>query len=67
MMKLAVSPEVIKDIKEIKSYIRDVLCNAAAADRISSALIKSYKSLKESPYIGRRLDSKFKLITDYRY
>ena len=66
MMKLKISPQAINDIKEIKSYIRNALENPAAADRIASKIVKAYKSLKDSPYIGTPLDAKLNLITDYR-
>ena len=67
MMKLAVSPEAINDIGEIKKYIRDELSNPKAANRIANMIKDSYKSLKQTPYIGRELSGYISVDTDYLF
>lgn len=67
MMKLQINPEVIEDIAEIKRYIREDLCNPAAADRITKKIVSAYKELKTSPFIGAPLDSVLEVKTDYRF
>jgi addiction module RelE/StbE family toxin len=66
-MKLRVSPQAVKDIEEIRKYICEELCNPVAAKRVSAKIVKSYKSLKDSPYIGATLDSVIAIRTDYRF
>ncbi len=67
MMKLRINPEVIKDIAEIKRYIREELCNPSAADRIAKRIVSAYKELKNAPFIGASLDSILEVKTDYRF
>lgn len=67
MMKLRINPEVIEDIAEIKRYIREELCNPAAADRIAKRIVSAYKGLKTAPFIGAPLDSVLEVKTDYRF
>ena len=67
MMKLRINPEVIEDIAEIKSYIREELCNPSASDRIAKKIVSAYKELKNTPFIGTPLDSVIEVKTDYRF
>ena len=66
-MKLRVNPEAIEDIAGIKKYIREDLSNPMAADRIVDKIVKSYKRLKASPYLGQSLSVIIEMETDYRY
>ena len=66
-MKLRVNPEAIEDIAGIKKYIREDLDNPTAAERITDKIVKSYKRLKTTPYIGQSLSVIIGIETDYRY
>ena len=66
-MKLRVNPEAINDIADIKKYIRDELGNPAAAKRVVDNIVKSYKSLRKTPYIGQQLSALIRIANDYRY
>ena len=66
-MKLNVTMEAIEDLGAIKKYIREELSNPSAANRISAKIVKSYKSLKKTPYIGKSLSSVVDVRTEYRF
>ena len=65
-MKLKLTPAAIDDIAEIKKYIREEYDNPTAANRIAEKIRKSYKQLKTTPFIGKRLDAVVEVQTDYR-
>lgn len=67
MARVIVSKEARKDLVNIRSYIRDELCNPSAAQRIIGELKKSVLSLGEFPAKGRPLDALIPVHTDYRY
>lgn len=50
-----------------KKYIRDEYRNPAAANRIADKIVKKYKLLKTSPYIGTSLNAVSAIESDYRY
>lgn len=66
-MILKVNHEAITDIAEIKKYIRDEYGNPTAANRIADKIVKKYKLLKTSPYIGASLNAISTIESDYRY
>lgn len=66
-MKLVISPQVIEDLKEIKTYISDDLYNPDAASRIIRKVRDSYKKLKDNPYMGVSLNTVVDIETDFRY
>ena len=66
-MILKVNHEAINDIAEIKKYIRDEYRNPTAANRIADKIVKKYKMLKTSPYIGAPLNAISSIESDYRY
>jgi len=67
MNKLLISPEARKDLEGIKTYISKELENPIAAVNVVSRIIKSIKSLKDTPGIGRPLATKVSFETDYRF
>ncbi|MGN1417309.1 MAG: type II toxin-antitoxin system RelE/ParE family toxin [Oscillospiraceae bacterium] len=66
-MKLCVSPAALQDLKDIKEYISEVLCNPTAAKRTVKKIISEYKTLTDSPYIGTSLKTKINIDTPFRY
>lgn len=66
-MKLRVSPQAVKDIAGIRKYICEELYAPTAAKRNSEKIVRSYKSLKDAPYMGASLDSVIEIKTDYRF
>ena len=67
MAKIRLSPLALTDLKEIKEYITDELCNPTAANRIVSKIIKDYSLLEASPKMGPSLSSIIHIDTDYRF
>ena len=66
-MKIIYSPQAREDLWEIKSYIADELANPSAAARITNKVVKDCSNLKNNPYLGAELKSKFEVETDMRY
>jgi addiction module RelE/StbE family toxin len=66
-MKLRISPQAAEDIVEIKRYICSEYFDSAAADRIVNKLMETYECLELSPYIGRRLETRYNIEHCYRY
>lgn len=66
-MKLIISPQVIDDLRDIKTYISEELCNPTAASRTVNKIRETYKKLKDAPYIGTSLNAVIDIETDYRY
>lgn len=67
MAKIRLSPLALSDLKEIKEYITDELCNPIAANRIVTKIIKDYSLLETSPKLGPSLSSIVHIDTDYRF
>lgn len=67
MAKIRLSPLALSDLKEIKEYITDELCNPIAANRIVTEIIKDYSLLETSPKLGPSLSSIVHIDTDYRF
>jgi len=57
----------LQDLKEIKLYITDELCNPEAALKVVRNIIKTYEGLKELPLIGKKLSAVIDVKTDFRY
>ena len=66
-MKLKYTPEAIRDLWEIKSYIGKVLHNKQAAERITKNILDLCGHLKDHPYLGMSLSGKLDYETDLRY
>lgn len=67
MLKLRINPVALQDLKEIKSYINNELCNPDAALRVLSDIIKTYERLTGMPSIGKKLSTVIDVETDFRY
>lgn len=67
-MKLKYRPAAISDIQNSCGYIRDQLKNPQAARNLKSRILYGASLLKDSPYMGTPLDSKYDgLETDIRF
>jgi addiction module RelE/StbE family toxin len=67
MLKLRINPVALQDLKEIKAYINDALCNPDAALKVVSGIVKTYESLAEMPFTGKKLSAVIDVETDFRY
>ena len=67
-MKLKFRPAAIADIQNACEYIRDKLKNPKAANNLKSRILCGASLLKDSPYMGTPLSSKYEgLETDIRF
>ena len=67
-MKLKYRPAAIADIRNACGYIREKLQNPQAAKRLKTRLLHGASLLKDNPYIGPRLDSRYDgLDTEIRF
>ena len=67
MYKISFSPEAVDDLKEIKQYIKDELCNEQAAKNTVAKILKKIKLLSDFPESGSNLSAIIGFDTDYRY
>ena len=67
MYKVSFSPEAVDDLKEIKQYIKDELCNEQAAKNTVTKILKKIKLLSDFPESGSSLSAIIGFDTDYRY
>ena len=67
MYKISFSPEAVDDLKEIKQYIKDELCNEQAAKNTVAKILKKVKLLSDFPESGSSLSAIIGFDTDYRY
>ena len=54
-MKLRYTPEALRDLQEIKRYIKSELHNPAAANRITKAILDGCSQLKQFPEMDLRM------------
>ena len=67
-MKLKYRPAAISDIQNSCGYIRDKLKNPRAAKNLKSRLLYGASLLKETPYMGTPLNSRYEgLETEIRF
>lgn len=66
MYKISFSPEAVDDLKEIKQYIKDELCNEQAAKNTVAKILKKIKLLSDFPESGSSLSAIIGFDTDYR-
>ena len=57
-MNIRYTPEALRDLLEMKEYIRVTLQNPKAADRISNEILDSCGQLKQFPEMGMSLDAR---------
>ena len=67
MTRVIVSQEARRDLMKIRNYIRDELCNPAAAKRIIHELRTAIQGLRNFANRGRPLDTMIPIHTEYRY
>lgn len=67
MMELRITPAASNDLKDIKEYISQNLCNPTAAVRVVKNIINSYLRLTDTPYLGAQLSQKIDVNTPFRY
>ena len=58
-MKLQYRPAAISDIGKASDYIADVLKNRSAANRLKSKSLAGVSLLKDNPYMGTPLSSRY--------
>lgn len=66
-MKLRYTPEARADLRAIKQYISQELCNPTAADSVVQAIVCSCSKLKEQPKMGAELSKRIGHNTDIRF
>ena len=66
-MILRYSPQAIRDLLEIRDYIRKVLSNPSAAKCISKKTMDTCVFLKDHPQLGASVEAKTGSQTDLRY
>ena len=67
MTPIKFSPEAVKDLQEIQSYIANELCSRQAADRTVSKILSRIRSLSSFPEMGTPLSAVLSFDTNYRY
>ena len=67
MYKISFSPEAVDDLKEIKRYIKDELCNEQAAKNTVAKILKKIKILSDFPESSSSLSVIIGFDADYRY
>ena len=63
-MKLQYRPAAISDIGKASDYIADVLKNRSAANRLKSKILAGVSLLKDNPYMGTPLSSRYDGVPD---
>ena len=66
-MTVRYTPEAIRDLQELRYYIRKVLGNPKAAQRIAIKILDACSNLKSHPQLGPSLEVKTGSPTDLRY
>lgn len=65
-MKLRYTPEALRDMQEIKRYIKSDLHNPSAANRIVKMILDGCSQLKQFPELGPSIEAKTGYETDLR-
>lgn len=65
-MKLRYTPEALRDLQEMKQYIKSELHNPTAANRITKAILDGCAQLKQFPEMGASIQAKTGYQTDLR-
>lgn len=65
-LKIAFSPEALKDLETIKGYLLTEFGTKTANDNIKK-VIKSIKSLEKFPFKGPGVWERYGIESDYRY
>ena len=67
MTEIRISPRAADDLREIKQYIVDDLCNEKAAIKTITKITDGIKMLETFPESGALLSNMVGFDTDYRY
>ena len=67
MTKINFTPDALEDLKEIKAYITEELCNEESAIRTVGNITKRIRRLADSPESGAPLSSIINLEVPYRF
>ena len=67
MAEVKFSPEAIEDLQQIKTYIRDELCNEQAASAVIARIFQNIRTLEIFPESGAPLSSIVNFNTSYRF
>lgn len=67
MTKINFSALAINDLKDIKTYINEDLCDEKASNNVISSILASIKMLNDYPQSGSPLSSIINIDTDYRF
>ena len=67
MTKINFTPDALKDLKEIKAYITEELCNEESAIRTVGNITKRIRGLADFPESGAPLSSIINLEVPYRF
>ena len=66
-MKLELAPAAKRDLKSIKDYITNELCNPSVAVNTVNGIVKDYKLLIDNKNLGASLEAKIGIRNPYRY
>ena len=67
MTKINFTPDALEDLKEIKAYITEELCNEESAIRTVGNITKRIRRLSDFPESGAPLSSIIDLEVPYRF
>jgi len=67
MAEIKFSPEAVNDLRQIKAYITDELCNEQAAGSVIAKIMKHIGRLEAFPNSGAPLNSIVDFNTNYRF
>ncbi|MBP1537258.1 MAG: type II toxin-antitoxin system RelE/ParE family toxin [Ruminococcus sp.] len=66
-MRLELSPAASRDLKSIRDYITNELCNPTAAVNTVNGIVKDYKLLTDNKNLGESLEAKLGIKNPYRF
>ena len=61
------TPKSLEDLRKIKGYIEEILCNQIAAKNTTNKIIKMVSKLKRHPLLGMSLEDKIGQPSQLRY
>lgn len=66
-MKVTYKSLALRDIEEKRAYLKDVLKNPSAAQKLVASILRAVSLLADNPGMGTTLRSRFEVDTDLRY
>lgn len=67
MFQVEISPQAVKDLLEIKSYIENEFKNPIATHNTVEKIIKTYEDLAKYPEIGIPIERYVSFPSDYKF